>query len=47
MTAEDLAKRLAALGLRLEDKALQAALAGANHLKAGSARLADWLAKDP
>lgn len=47
MTAEDLAKRLAALGLTLDEKALAAALAGANHMKTASARLAEWLAKDP
>jgi hypothetical protein len=47
MTAEELARRLAALGLRLDEKALTAALAGANHMKTASARLAEWLAKDP
>jgi hypothetical protein len=45
MTAEELKGRLAALGLTLDDKALQAALAGAQHLKAESERLARWLAE--
>lgn len=45
MTAEELKDRLAALGLALDDKALKAALQGANHLKSESERLARWLAE--
>lgn len=45
MTAQELAKRLAELGVMLDDRALAAALAGAQGMKAASARLADWLAK--
>lgn len=43
MTEQELKDRLAALGLALDDKALKAALAGAQHLKAESERLARWL----
>ncbi len=46
MTPEDLRQRLAALGLALDDTALAAALAGAQHLTSDSARLARWLAKE-
>lgn len=45
MTAQELARRLAELGITLDDRALEAALAGAKAMKAASARLADWLAK--
>jgi hypothetical protein len=43
MTAEEFRKRLADLGLTLDEKAFQAALSGAQHLKAESEKLAQWL----
>lgn len=44
MTGQELARRLADLGMTLDAPAMAAALAGAQGIKASSARLAEWLA---
>ena len=44
MTQDDFRKRLAALGLVLDDKAFAAAWAGAQHLRAEVARMDAYLA---
>lgn len=43
MTEAEFRLLLAERGLALDDKAFQAALKGARHLKAEAARLAQWL----
>ncbi|MCW1920392.1 hypothetical protein NX862_16645 [Rhodobacter sp. KR11] len=42
----DLQKAIEAKGLRLSPKAMEAALAGARHLRAEVAKITEYLAKD-
>jgi hypothetical protein len=46
MTDAELKAAIAAKGLRLSPKAMEAALAGARHLRAEMAKITDYLAKD-